>query len=128
MANRWMNQFFHSLERKKVILWANAAIGAAGAVTMDAVKSKGIASIVKSATGTYTITLQDGYSDLFHIDAKIVLAAGAPAVLSGSIVRSFDVVSAKTIVIAFLDDAGADVNPDSGSTLLIEIKLKNTGV
>lgn len=122
--NRFYNQFYYSLEKGKCSLFGQAAIGAAGAATISAVKSKGIASIAKGTTGQYTVTLQDKYVDLFMVHAHF-LGATDPGVAYVYTV-SQDVSGAKTVVIQCVDAAGAAVDPASGSTMMIEFVLKSS--
>jgi hypothetical protein len=54
--NRLYNQFFLSLERGKAVLFGKVAIGATGAPTINAVKSKGIASVSRTSINTLICT------------------------------------------------------------------------
>lgn len=122
--NRLFNQFFLSLERGKVILFANVSVGATGAPTLNAIKSKGVASIVRNSAGNYTVTLNDKYVDLFHVNVNFVNAAGAGVAYVYT--ESQDVDGAKTIVFQCKDLAGAAVDPTSGTVMQIEMKLKSS--
>lgn len=125
MANRYFNsQFIYSFEQQPVKLWLKATIGASGAVTLDAANSKGIATIVKEATaGQYTITLQDKYKKLMHVDQSQLLAGG-PSAAPDMNLLSESVASAKTLVIQF-SAASVAANMDSGVVLRICIDLGN---
>lgn len=128
MANRYFrSQYRRSFLGFPVDLYGSVAIGASGAPTIDAAKSQGIASIVRNSAGNYTVTLSDAYARLLGVYQTLVLAAGDPAARS-MVVRSSDVVTAKTIVIEFLDETGAAVDPASGVTLLLHIDLNNSSV
>jgi hypothetical protein len=122
--NRLFNQFFNSLERGKVVLFAKVAIGAVGAPTVNAVKSKGVASVAKNSAGNYTITLNDIYVDLYSCDVKF-LGATDPGVAYVYTV-SQAVNSTKAIVVQCKDISGLAVDPASGSEMQIEIKLKSS--
>lgn len=127
--NRLYTQFQYSLEKKVVHLYARITIGATGAPTLVKALSKGIASVARTAAGAYTITLQDKYVELLHIDHALQLAAGAPAVLAGMVVRSEATAAATpTVAVEFLDAAGAGIDPDSGSVILLKLELKATTV
>lgn len=104
------------------------AIGASGAPTINAPASLGITSIARNSAGNYTITLDDKYNDLLQVTQSVQLAAGAPAAIGGMVVRSEAVDTAKTIVVQFVDAAGAAVELDSGSTVRLKIDLKNSSV
>ncbi len=73
MANRYFTQFFYSFFKKPVLLAGKIPLSASAAV--GAVSIKGIASVVKSGTGLYTITLEDEYFDLGSISAMPVDSA-----------------------------------------------------
>lgn len=131
MANRRWEQFQLSLEKAVVNLYGSVAIGATGAPTLSATKSKGIASIARNSAGKYTITLSDVYQRLMAFDYCLVAAAGAPASSSnvGPIIRADNSNSATpTIVIEFLDGTGAAIEVASGVTLLFNFALKNSVV
>jgi hypothetical protein len=120
-----MNQFFYSLVKGKVALFGQVAIGATGAPTLSAVNSKGIASISRTGTGAYTITLQDKYVGLFGFVPTIIQASGTQTVANVYVV-SETVSSTKTINIACLDFAGSAVDPANGAVIKFEVTLSNS--
>lgn len=122
--NRLFNQFFNSLERGKVVLFANVAIGGTGAPTINALKSKGVTSVVRNSAGNYTITLNDKYVDLFFLGVNFINASGAGVAYFYT--ESQDVVGAKTIVVQFKDLSGAAVDPNSGTTMQVQMILKSS--
>ena len=125
MANR---NFFRkqAMEREVKELYIEASIGASGAPTLS--KKLGVASMVRNSAGRYTITLEDKYNALLQITQSRQLAAGAPGAVGGMVVRSEDVDGAKTIVIEFVDAAGAAVELVNGTVLRLKMDLKNTSV
>lgn len=103
------------------------AIAAAGAPTLSANDSLGIASVVRNSTGRYTITLQDKYMALLQVTESRELASGAPSAVGGFAIRSSAVDAATpTVVIEFVDSSGVAVELASGTTLRIEFVLKNS--
>lgn len=122
--NRLFNQFFLSLERGKAILFAKVAIGATGAPTLNAIKSKGIATVVRNSAGNYTVTLNDIYVDMYSLHVNFLNVAGAG--VAYVYIESQDVDAAKTIVFQCKDLSGAAVDPTSGTEMQIEIKLKTS--
>lgn len=122
--NRLFNQFFNSLERGKVVLFGNVAIGGTGAPTINALKSKGIASIVRNSAGNYTVTLNDKYVDMFHLGINFVNASGSGVAYIYTV--SYDVSGAKTIVFQCKDLSGAAVDPSSGTVVQMKITLKSS--
>lgn len=126
MANRYMNQFSSSFVKGKVSLYAQVAIGATGAPTLSAANSKGIASVARNSAGKYTITLQDNYYSFLCVNASVLLASGLAACVSQPCVVSQAVQTTKTVVVQFVDFAGAAVEVDNGAVLYLEIKLNNS--
>jgi len=126
MANRWFNQFSFSLVKAKVFLFGKVAIGASGAPTISTANSKGITSITRNSAGKYTLVLQDQYAAFLNVHASVLLASGLPAVLGYAVVSEAVASTAKTIVIQFLDAAGAAADPDSGAVLYFTIILNNS--
>lgn len=127
MANRLMQQFQWSLEKKMVHLYGKVAIGASGAPTLDAANSKGIASIVRNSAGKYTITLQDPYVQFMSFVPTIQLASGSPGVVQ-QVVRSVDTTVAQTVVVEFLDATLTAADIANGATLFFKVVLKDTSV
>ena len=128
MANRSFSQYRYSLEKKVTDLFAVVTIGAAGAPTLDTVNSKGIASIVRSSAGLYVVTLSDRYTSMLEPGVMSMLAAGTPG--HGSCILRATAVNAvvPTVTLAFLDYAGAAVDPVSTTVLYIGFTLKNSSV
>ena len=127
MANRNFNRY-QALTKEAKALFAQFSVAAAGAPTLNAPASLGITSIVRNSAGRYTITLDDKYNDLLQITQSRVLASGAPGAVGGMIVRSEAVDTDKTIVIEFVDSAGAAIELVSGSLVRLKINLKNSSV
>jgi hypothetical protein len=126
MANRLYNQFGLALEKSVVCLYGQFTVAAAGAPTLVAAKSKGIASVVRNSAGNYTITLQDTYIDLLMLDV-IIQNATAPAAPSFRIVsQTVSAAATKAIVIQFATSAGTATDPGSGERILFAIDLKNS--
>lgn len=123
MANRNFNRF-QSLEKEIKAIYVLATVGAAGAITLDAANSKGVASITKAATGRYQITLQDKYNSLVHADVSILSSAAQDLVPQ---LVSEAVSTAKTVTFR-TNAAGVEADPTSGSVLRIRLDLKNSSV
>lgn len=109
-----------ALEPEVKSLFATVTIGASGAVTSTV--SAGVATVAKSATGRYTVTLQDKYVRLLHV--SVVHINSTTEDLQWHVTAE-DVASAKTIGLV-AHDAATDTDPASGTKLLIKIDLKNT--
>ncbi len=131
MAARMYQQFPKSLIKEVVSIYASVPIGAAGAVqTLDPTRNMGIKSIVRQSAGLYLITLGvsnqpqiDKYNQLLAVSA-VCIFAGISA--SPSVNVAVDAVHSLGQLSIQFSEAGSAVDPDSGSILKIEIKLKNS--
>lgn len=123
MANRNFHRV-QSLTREVKILTAKISIGASGAPTLVSNDSVGIASVVRDSAGVYVITLDDKYNSL--VGLSVMLQSATAEDLSFQI-ESEDVSSAKTVQIQ-CKAAAVETDPSDGSTLLVELKLKNSSV
>lgn len=123
MANRNFHRL-QSLTREVKLLHAKVAIGASGAPTLDSEISVGIESVVRESAGVYIVTLQDSYRKL--VGLKVMQIASAAEDLTFQIEEE-DVAGAKTIKIQS-KAAAVETDPSDGSSLLIEVALKNTSV
>jgi hypothetical protein len=119
MASRNFGRY-QALEKEVKSLFADVAIGATGAPTLT--KGLGVASIARTATGDYTITLDDKYVRLMHVSIMQVEADDEDLTFQ---VSSEDVDGAKTIGI-ICKAAATPADPSNGSRLLIRIDLKNS--
>ena len=119
MANRNYNRK-QALEKEIKSLYADVAIGSSGAATVT--KALGIATVAKSATGRYTVTLDDKYTRLMHVD--VVLLDSASKDLTFQLVS--ETVSSTKVIIFACKAAATDTDPSDGDRLLIKIDLKNS--
>jgi hypothetical protein len=131
MANRYLEQFTYSMEKKTVRLFGSFVIGAAGAV--GTVKGGGIKSVVKEATaGQYSITLNDKWSRLLHANGGFVGAnpsgVASVQVLENPANLQSDFAADSTYKIQFYDFAGDAVDAASGSVHSFEIVVRNSSV
>lgn len=118
MASRIFNRY-QALEKEVKTLYAEVAIGTTGAPTLT--KGLGIASIARTGTGTYTITMEDKYVRLMHV-AITELNSSTEDITTQ--LKSQDM-SAKTIEF-FTKTAGAAADAADGSTLYIKMEMKNS--
>lgn len=123
MANRMFNQFQGSLEKAVVQLYAEVSFGASGAPTL--VRAKGVASIAKSATGTYLVTFQDTYVATLGLSATWKGSAAPAGVL---VVLDTDSITnaTPTQVLKIYDEAGAATEPASGEAVLLSFAFSNS--
>lgn len=119
------NRNFHrkqALETEVKEIYANVAIGAAGAPTLNASKSLGITSISRSSAGLYVITLNDSWPDLRYGHVEIVTPTAEDIVAN---LVSFSVTSAKTVTFR-CTTAGVATDPASGDSLQVKLEMKNS--
>lgn len=118
MANRTFQQFTQSLVPGFVILTGKVAIGATGAPTLTTGQFNGIASVVRTGAGLYTITLQDKYVDFCSVTASVISNAALPVV--DVVVSAVDVVTAGTVNIKTVDwTTGATLTDPSPEDILV---------
>lgn len=102
-----------------VVIRGKVAIGASGAT--GTLTGSGIATIAKSATGRYLVTLSDSFPAFHSIHATMLSASAVDLVPQ---VRAYDA-SAKTVTISTLA-AATETEPASGTELHILIFAKNS--
>jgi hypothetical protein len=129
MANRrFRSQFRFGMEAMVVELFANVSIGASGAPTLNQSASKGVASVVRDSAGQYTVTLQDKYNSLLHLE--VAQQTGTSAAAAPNVVIEANTVSSDkkfTIQMRASDNSTA-TDPANGSSLLLKITLSNSSV
>jgi len=125
MANRnFTENNAYSFSKGLTILTGKFTVGATGAPTLVAASSKGISSIVRSAQGTYTVTLSDTYYELLHMGFTLIDPGAEDLTFQ---VNTEDVDGAKTISF-YTNTAGTATDPADGDTIRLMIVLKNSGV
>ena len=119
MASRIFNRK-QALEKEIKELYADVAIGAAGAPTLT--KGLGITSVARTGAGAYTVTLDDRYVRLMSAQMTHLSATEEDLKMQ---IASETVSTTKTIAIFTLTGAVA-TDPASGDRLLIKVELKNS--
>lgn len=131
MANRRLFGNSYSYERDLVYLYANIAIGAAGAPTLES-NAKGIKSVTRNSVGDYSIALTDSFNKLMQVNSSTLNATGIP--LASSMGIKTDSVNSATAPLVRVVYSGptaagntvlAATDPASGDTLRIQIVLRN---
>lgn len=121
MANRNFNRK-QALEKEIKEIYALLTFGSSGAVTLTS--GVGVSSVVKNATGDYTITLQDKYNSLKFLEG-ILLKSVAEDIR----IQLYANNVASTGAVSFYTLTGAvATNPSSGATMYIKFELKNSSV
>jgi hypothetical protein len=121
MANRLFQQFFYSLTKNLTGIHGVISINSSAAVTGSTIRG---ASVAKTGTGLYTITLDDSYPALES--AQFTLLAATAVDLVPQIV-SADVVSAKTIVVR-LNTGATATDPSAACQIHVALRLRNSSV
>ena len=121
MANRNYAPLLGSLSRKVVVLAGQINLSAAGAVVSESIVG---ASVAKTGTGTYTITLDDKYAACLSCNLTFQAATAVNLVPQ---VSSIDVVTNKTIVFKLLAAAVA-TDPSAVCVVNVSLLLSNTSV
>jgi hypothetical protein len=120
MANRYFTQFFYSFFKKPVLIAGKIPLSAAAAVGTVAIK--GVASVAKSGTGTYLVTLDDAYNEL--VAASVVVADSAQdLVVDLSTVAS----NGQTLTLV-TKVAGTAADVSDACTIYLSLTLSNSSV
>lgn len=121
MANRLLNQFFYSFLKKLCSIHLVFDVGAAGAPTLVAAESIGVADVTRSAAGQYQIVLQDKWYSFITLRAILEDAAAEDLTFQ---IKSYDL-AAKTI--DFITHAASvDTDPSNGARVRIELLFNDT--
>jgi hypothetical protein len=124
MANRYFNQFRYALEKQLVDLYAQVAFDGVGGTTLSAINSKGVASVVNTAPGAYTVTLQDKYYSF--VKADVVYFGQQPTAPGMYVVSSAPSASPPVVAVQFLDVAGVPTDPANLDEARLHLVLKNS--
>lgn len=107
-------------------LYAYVDIGSTGACTLNAAKSKGIASIVRNSTGNYTITLAEGYNSLLFADFMYLESTSRD--LTFQLLAEAVATSTAPTVQFVVHAAATATDPTSGGVVLARIVCKNSSI
>lgn len=124
MANRY---FWDSQHKERAVKYISGKItldSSAAVTSAYPASAKGVASVTKTATGTYRITLQDKYNALLDIDLDIMEAVASAYQVKA---KAEAVASGPTIDIWTIN-AGAAADVSAATTIYFSLVLKNTSV
>lgn len=121
MANRNFHRV-QSLARESKVVYAKASV-ASNVATKSVNDSVGVASVVISATGVLTVTLEDKYNAFLSAS---VVSVGAATVDNKFVITSEDVAGTKVIVFQNVEGAAAADIDDCD--IHIKIEVKNSSV
>ena len=119
MANSLMFKSL-STNREAITVSFRVNIGATGAVT--SVAGTGVASVVRTSAGLYTITLNETYPSLLSANATLLAPVAVDLVpqFVSEAVASTKIIVLRTVAAAVLTD------PANGASLLVNLVLRNT--
>jgi hypothetical protein len=120
MANRRFEQFTYSLVKKLTHITGRANLSSAGAVLSQDIPG---ATLTKTGTGAYLLTLEDKYNSVMSIHAQL----GSTAQDLQAVPGAADVSGAGTVVIN-TKTAGTNTDPSATAVLYIDVALRNSSV
>lgn len=122
MANRRFEQFCYTLIKKKTEIEGVASLSAAGAVLSQEIQG---ATLTKTATGTYTLTLQDKYSACVGIYCDLAETSQTVYAAPGTA----DVTGTKQVIIKVkANSTGADTDLTATAKLYVKVVLRNSSI
>lgn len=127
MANRMFERGWVA-EVGSVTLTCEITIGATGAPTLT--RGRGIASVTRTGTGSYTITLEDKYNDFLGGSILCMMPGATAFVGVQTQLTSEDVATGKTVLVKCIDAAGVGTltDPAQTSKLFVTLKLANSSI
>jgi hypothetical protein len=128
MANRYLKRVHYSFEQDPVRIFGSVAIGATGAV--GTIRGAGVATIARTGTGAYTITLSDAYHQLLSFDSTFGgTASGIGGVeLVSTIATQKTDIQSKNIKIQCYSSGVTAADPANGTTLQFEVCVRMSSV
>lgn len=128
MAARSFVQLLGAADPGVVLLGISWQPNGTGAVPQSTIAGRGVASVARSGTGTFVVTLQDVYSSLLSATATLQLASADDKIAANIGAVS---VTGKTYEVRLYDlSTGAltDIALDPGTRVNLLLVLKNSQV
>jgi hypothetical protein len=128
MAARSFVQLLGAADPGVVVLGINWATNGSSDPVASTITGRGVASVVLTSTGVYTVTLQDVYPSLLSATASVQLASADDKVAAN--IGAVDL-NAKTIQVRIYDlssAALANVAAATGNRVNLTLVLKNSQV
>lgn len=130
MANRMFQEKLLSLIPNLTAVQVEVSIGATGAPTVAS--KAGVASVARTGTGAYTITLDDAYSKFKGLDwAFDEQAAGSSGIFMLAVVDADGAsngVKNKTLKIICRNASGTATDPTNGVKLFLTAYVRNSSL
>jgi len=141
MAQRNFTQNLYSLSKKRVVIDVEVTFGSSGSPTLatasagEAPKNKGVASISRTSTGLFVLTLSDRYQRVAQFRGTFKAASGIVAAPDIALKTAANGTAPTGMVITFTTTAptGASniqavTDPASGETGYFEVVLEDSTV
>lgn len=128
MANRYLKNRFLSYEQEPTSIFGTCLIGATGAV--GTTKGMGVASLTRTGTGAYTITLQDAYTKLLELNVWFgATSSGIVAVrLASDYATQTTDIKAKTVKIVCYSATTTAADPANGALMQFKIVARLSSI
>lgn len=97
-----------------------------GYPTMYANGAEGVRSITRTATGLWTLKLQDNYQRILRVDAQMQLAGGLSNIVVcgiNSTLLNMDATGGSVVAIALMSSTATAADPTADSTVLLTFTL-----
>ncbi len=131
LGNRYLNQFQYTMEKDTVTLYGSFQVDGYGAVSQY--QGGGIESVeqVGATTGTYDITLTDGWDYLFAVETQVVRATlasinGSQLLMDPATLQE-DIKTREPLRIVLINDGVAE-DPAEGDEIRFKIVARRTSV
>lgn len=128
MAARSFVQLLGAADPGVVLLGISWQPNGTGAVPQSTIAGRGVASVARSSTGTFVVTLQDVYPFLLSATATLQIASADDKIAAS--IGAVNLTS-KTLEVRLYDlSTGAltDIALDAGTRVNLCLILKNSGV
>jgi hypothetical protein len=130
IGSRYLNQFQYSLEKDTVILEGSFEVDGYGVVSHY--QGGGVESVEQTATGTYDITLQDGWDYLFECKGQVIrstLSAVAVTQLKmDPTTIQADIKTKVPLTIVCVNYAGSAADPEDDASVRFKILVRRSSV
>lgn len=129
MANRYLKSRYLSYEQEPVVIYGSMVVGATGAV--GTTKGGGVASIARTGTGAYTITLNDSFTKVLSFYATFGggTASGIGGVeLADTLANQTANAKLKQVKIQCYSATTTAADPAQNSIMQFRIELRNSSI
>ena len=126
MANRHFQNHVQHIVHDPVVVFVEFTVDGSGDPTL--VDRGGVSSIAHTATGKYTVTLQDHYNALIGADIERPQEDADPQVFGHVISEDVNNTTTPVVVLGYKVEGGTATDPNASATLRTRLWLKNSAV